>query len=242
MSSNVRKARARLTTATANIRLNRTIGGGRSDDEILKEDGYHDANDYWRDALSQEMEVSDFVRLLESRLLDPARTADERRGVTVPARMLIESSLREAIDNGEPWFIRGREGALKLQPRRASEWFMHRPLDQDRLPTTLRAFLESGNGAQTPAVMAKAGAIDKQPLHAPRRRGRKPVVLRRVTQEMLDAIARGEMTSAELEVKAEKVLSSQFKASRDTCRKARYAVLSRIVDNGILDNSSTNDN
>jgi hypothetical protein len=229
--SGVGNTRVRFIIATMKIRSNRTVGGGLSDDEILRCGGYHDPNEYWRDAMSQEMKVPDFVSLLEDHLLDPARTADEICGQIMPIRTLIESSLDEALDNGEPWFFRGRKGALKLHPRAAAAWMMRRTFEQDRVPATLRAFLEGENGRQSPEPVLKPNAVGQEPLHRSRQRGRKPIVLQRVKDEMIAAIDGGKLERTELKEMLEKTLAERFGASRDTCRKARDAVLSGIVEN-----------
>jgi hypothetical protein len=162
------KATVRFIIANSKIRGNRSAGLGlssekniseklrdewlgalaRADEEAIQQEGFVDWNDYWLVALSQEMTVPDFVRLLETHLSDPARLAAEIKQTAVPIRMLVMSSLREAFANDESWLFQARNGGRTLQdyrlrPREAAEWFLRRPLDKDKLPGTLRAFLES---------------------------------------------------------------------------------------------------
>lgn len=147
--SNIGDARVRFTNATMLIRSNRITGSLlRGDEEILKECGYRDANEYWDVALSEEMTVSDFVTLLEGHLLDPGRTADEIHGRAVRISGLVEDSLHNAWQNGENWFIGAKDAnsdftKSRVRPREAAMWLLGRPLHKDRLPATLCAYLEN---------------------------------------------------------------------------------------------------
>jgi len=139
----------RFTTATMKIRANRTAGLGQTDLEILQEHKFQNFDEYWLIAISQEMEMTEFIRLLEAHLLDPQGFADEVHQRRLPIGRLIEHSLNEAWENGETWFVgRGPQAEysplkLRLRPREAAEWILQRPLQRDRLPATLRAYLES---------------------------------------------------------------------------------------------------
>jgi hypothetical protein len=144
--ASVGDARVRLIIANGKIMANHTAGSGWSDEEIIRQEGFGDWNGYWKIALAQEMKVSDFVFLLETHMLDPDRTAREIKGAAITIRMLITSSLREAFENHESWLFQAKSGSEKLEdyrvrPREAAEWFLSRPLDRDRLPEKLRAFL-----------------------------------------------------------------------------------------------------
>jgi hypothetical protein len=61
-----------------------------------------------------------------------------------------------------------------------------------------------------------------------RRRGQKSKVLDRVKAEMHTAIREGRLTGEQLDALPEKAMESDYKASRDTCRRARAAVLEEI--------------
>jgi hypothetical protein len=146
-------ARVRFIIANSKIRGNRTVDPVWFDDEvimeIIRQAGFDDWTGYWTTALAQEMTASNFVFLLETHLLDPARMAAEIRGSVIPIRALIMSSLREAFENRESWLFQARGGSRNLEdyrvhPREAAEWFLRRPLDRDKIPATLRAFLDSG--------------------------------------------------------------------------------------------------
>lgn len=234
----------RFIKATAEIRANRTVGFGRADDEILRQNGFLDACEYWKVALAQEMEVPEFVRLLETHLLDPARTAEEISGAALPIEMSIVQSLQEAFENGEGWLFQPRSGgnglkSFRLRPREAAEWLLARPLDRDRVPDTLRACLELGGQCDLSIAPRAPGATAKEA--SPRKRGRKPEQISRVKLEMRAAIESGEMKPSDLEDVAEKRLETRFKASRDTCRKARTEVLLEYVENSNTDKLATND-
>jgi hypothetical protein len=60
--------------------------------------------------------------------------------------------------------------------------------------------------------------------HAARLRGRKPVKRREIEAKMRDDVAQG----VELQIRSEKQLVDQYGGSRDTCRKARDAVLASV--------------
>jgi hypothetical protein len=78
-------------------------------------------------------------------------------------------------------------------------------------------------------------AVNGFPDAAPRlrssKRGKRPAQLDRVKEKMRAAIAHGE----DIAGMKEEEMKARFDASRDTCRKARKAVLSEIVDNSIRD-------
>ena len=145
----------RFTTATMQIRGNRTAGLGRTDLEILKEHGFQNFDEYWFVAMSQEMELTEFIRLLEAHLLDPRGFADEVHQQRLSIGLFIEKSLREAWENGETWFVGRGQSEFKplksrLHPREAAEWILQRPLHRDRLPVTLCDFLTN----------SRAGGLD----------------------------------------------------------------------------------
>ena len=74
----------------------------------------------------------------------------------------------------------------------------------------------------------------KPPPHlrqAGNRRGRKPTKLEQVKQAMRRDLSQG----SELRNMREKELAAKYGVSRDTARKARNAVVSKIVDDSILD-------
>jgi hypothetical protein len=164
----IASAKVRFIIANSKIKGIRSAGLGLSDEknisekhrdewlgalaqageEAIRQEGFADWNHYWLVALSQEMTVPDFVFLLETHLLDPAQLAAEIKRTAVPLRTLVMQSLREAFENNESWLFQARNGGRTLQdhrlrPREAAEWFLRRPLDQNKLPDTLRAFLES---------------------------------------------------------------------------------------------------
>ena len=175
---------AKFITATARILASRTAGvwhvedlkiwndlgpdGARrvSDLNILNEVGFADFNEYWSVALSQEVDVKDFIDLLYTHLIDPQQFADELHLQKLPLQMHITRSLREAQQNRENWFIGTSDDLMKLRlhPRKAAQWLLQRPLYADRVPLTLRDFLNGVEIASTlpkrpRATRTKVGAV-----------------------------------------------------------------------------------
>jgi hypothetical protein len=50
--------------AAMNIGINRQTGGGLSDEQVVKEVGFRDFNEYWQVELSEPMKISKFKLLL----------------------------------------------------------------------------------------------------------------------------------------------------------------------------------
>jgi DNA-binding GntR family transcriptional regulator len=63
------------------------------------------------------------------------------------------------------------------------------------------------------------------------KRGPKPETLQRVVEAMRCDIKSGQYTAASLGTMLEKNLAERYGVSRDTARKARAMVLSKIVEN-----------
>lgn len=82
--------------------------------------------------------------------------------------------------------------------------------------------LSSISGDQNSAPIAAANTDDQTIVQA--KRGPKPQVMPRVISEM------EKLAPAELERMPEEAMAATFGASRDTCRRARRQVLSKIVD------------
>jgi hypothetical protein len=174
MTTGKQSIRVRRVNATMMIRANRTVGNGYG--EIYVQAGFRDADEFWHDAMSQPMEATEFARLLESHLLDPARTADEIAGRVVRIKTLILKSLRFALKIHEPWFIvpRGSDGDpldlrnLMLRPREATQWALSIPEHSELVPPGLKAFLEArGPPAGLTSLPPRAAANDT-PGPAPR--------------------------------------------------------------------------
>jgi hypothetical protein len=79
-----------------------------------------------------------------------------------------------------------------------------------------------------------AKTLHQTPGSATRTRGPKPTKLEQVKQQMRRDL-QGELTRERLETMLEKELAEKYKASRDTARKARGAVLSEFVENSNRD-------
>jgi hypothetical protein len=74
------------------------------------------------------------------------------------------------------------------------------------------------------APAAKGGAAV-----APAKRGPRPALAARIEQRMLDDLKSGHVGREELAGWTEEALKAEYGASRDTCRKARKAALSKFV-------------
>lgn len=73
------------------------------------------------------------------------------------------------------------------------------------------------------------GPAEAAPAAAPRKRGPRPALAQGVERRMLDDLQSGHVTREELAGWTEEALKAQYGASRDTCRKARKAALSKFV-------------
>ena len=156
-------AKVRLEKATLRIRNNRISGLACDDEAILRECGYRDANEYWHVATSRGTKVSAFVALLESHLLDPQGVSDRVIWRTMPISALINAALSEAWADGEGWFIAAKGASddftkARLRPREAAMWLLRNPLYEDRVPATLRAYLENEQPARPASTHPKVAA------------------------------------------------------------------------------------
>jgi len=156
----------------------RTIGAVRNDDDICVEAGLEDANEFWTIALSSPMDVPSFAGLLARFFInpDPALNGGDLY------KLALQKDLRLARKIGEAWFITTENGEIWLDPRKAAEWLLLRPLSRDLLPESLKAFLESKDRnpatvvAPQPEKPRASTPIEDQPapeaVHARRSAGR----------------------------------------------------------------------
>ncbi|HLG85671.1 MAG TPA: hypothetical protein VKZ79_00575 [Alphaproteobacteria bacterium] len=144
-------ARVRFILATTAIRTNNTVARLHTDEEILADHGYRSTAEYWEAALSETMPATKFVDLLETHLTTPPRLALEIEGKTPRLGMLIAATIRQAAMSCESWLKRSAalpsiEGVTDLEqyhldPRDAALWLLKRPMDRDKLPLSLQAYL-----------------------------------------------------------------------------------------------------
>jgi hypothetical protein len=174
-ANNVGNAMVRFITATAKIHGNRTAGLGRNDSEIVIENGFQNLDDYWATAIgpNSKMGESEFARLLEGHLQDPAHFAKELNGQTPSLIMLIRHSLDVAFKNGEKWFFQpsdenGPPSERRVLVRAAAEWLLGEPLHADRVPASLRAYLLRAKSAE--ASPEEEEAVSANPPHRPKGR------------------------------------------------------------------------
>ena len=126
------------------------------------------------------------------------------------------------------------------------------PLDRDDLANarlrfwTLKRRREAQSNSDSIAgAGARSNAVGAENVSAPsalpranrisvaesgKKRGKKPTVLRRVMEAMRTDLAKGALTTDALEQMLEKSLEQKYDASRDTCRKARVALLAESAD------------
>ena len=138
-----------------------TTGQRWGDDErVLLEYGFDGFDAYWEAALAEPMTPADFAGLVTITHLHPARVADEHARRVARYEDVVETALKTAFDNGEPWFFRTPGGELRLRPMDAARWFLNNPRRRGDLPSSLASFLEgsprdgaqaAGSGAGLPA-------------------------------------------------------------------------------------------
>jgi hypothetical protein len=111
------------------------------------------------------------------------------------------------------------EGAIRTNPLRG------RTILGDKLDA-FEAFDALVEKTARKAIREQAEAT--LPKHAPRKRGRKPEVRDQVIAAMLADLRSGALTAEDLEAASETWLESQYKHSRDTCRRALDVALSEF--------------
>jgi hypothetical protein len=218
-------AMVRFDRATMAVRNARIIGSARDDETILKESGYRDANDYWQTAMSQTMRVPTFVWLLESHL----EVSDRTHWRQMPISALIRLALQEAWEAGENWFIaRGISDftRARLRPRDASLWLLSKPLYGDRVPATLRVYLEAGERpGRTASARPDVSAPPKgSQVRGGRSRERREQVKKILTNKFPPhgQPPGGRFTKALVNNINDELVAKGFnRVGKDTCRRAR---------------------
>ena len=187
--------------ATARIRFARENGSAACDEELVKQEGFRDMQEYWEAELSEPVTVWSFVELLAAH-----NAPADREG-----RYRYELEMREALAIAAKakyqWIIGTENDPLILDSRAAAIYLCTLQKREHLVPGTLKAFLKS-TGIKTAAVVRHI---------KPERRAPK-----------LDAVV-SKMKCCnlkELETMTEKTMATEYRASRDTCRKARDIVLS----------------
>jgi hypothetical protein len=131
--------RIREAFANQGIAGARLTGRDVSDDQIYREVGYRDANEYWRVVMSEPMEISSFVHLLKGYFFNPALDGCDQY------HLEIDAALHFASDIEEPWFIKVPNKEIMVHPRKAAEWLLSLPKRRHLLPPGLTEFLEFGD-------------------------------------------------------------------------------------------------
>jgi hypothetical protein len=181
-------------------------------------------------------------------------------------RYLYEDTINGLLDAGGPLRNSTRRGVAIIGPDNCARYVEGRLLGRllvregktrspffsmpDRILVLKDAVLNFALRRRLPPPSWWAGttsASKKEALDTPsatksvRKRGRKPIELQRVKEQMRRDISEGRQTPSSLNDMLEKELSGTYRVSRDTARKARIAVLSECVENSNCDKSSTND-
>ena len=207
------------------LSMNRGNNVENADELAFAEFGYANSGEYWKDKLSEPMKPEIYVNLMSNHLGQKLPSDIE------PSRSIM-NALELGRDTGEQWVL--EKETWWVDPLAAAQWMLSLPLRRHLVPATLASFLRG----DVPHRLRPALTLVE---HEPRKRGRRDVTLQRVVIAMKSLISEGIISKDELKNSTEKVLETKFGASRDTARKARNMVLSENVDNGISDNSSTND-
>jgi hypothetical protein len=215
------RERIRLEHALTEIAATRLTGRFHSLEEVVGELGYSSVGDFWDAALAKRMPAADFAHLLKSFCLTPALNS--------PAEQSFDLSIEHALSLGfqanEPWASHHLDRTL-VKPRETALWLLSMPSERGLVPDELREFLETAKSrSDPPRQKARIPLADRA-----RSRGPRPRQLPRVVNEM-----RASDQLSRLDAMTEEEMAASFKASRDTCRRARREVLS-VPNRGKLDN------
>jgi hypothetical protein len=207
---------ARRRSVLAIVRVSLAMEGdvGATGVSDIFEEAYGDRSgaDYWRSWIDSAERNDALARLLATHVAAEEIAARERPTLDAWAGLTIFGLRRKECEDA----VKGTE-AGRLQDRLAE---LNRNLNTQHLvPESLRAFLESSSRAHPASARPKRG--DSAP-HVTRPRGRRPKQLDRVVKEMRQAIHSGK----DIAEWTEASMQTDFKASRDTCRRARDIVLS----------------
>jgi Bacterial regulatory proteins, gntR family len=191
------------------------IANGLRIEEEIFQAAYGDprGQKYWESHLSERLSVDSIADLLSAHLQD--QDLEESKSAIV-------SALNYALTNSEIlWPLGGG-----LDPRYAAQWLLSMPKRAHLVPLSLRPLLSRQNSTST-NDMTPPGHLSR----AMGKRGPKPETLQRVVEAMRCDIKSGQYTAASLGTMLEKNLAERYGVSRDTARKARAMVLSKIVEN-----------
>jgi hypothetical protein len=194
---------------------------------------------YWEAHLSEAIPAAKLAHLLAVHLAENA----ERLSVWKSAILL---AIRDAAEAGERWFVGEAAPQLavnydatnfegiykaKVNPRPAVEWLLSKPKREHLVPESLRQHLRSSRRH----TITDAEAVPGRSPFSPRKRGRKPIKLEQAKQAMTRDLSQGQYSPTDLQRMLEKDLAVKYGVSRDTARKARDAVVPKIIAKSILD-------
>jgi hypothetical protein len=183
------------------------MGNGVSDEANVKKAGLR-MDEYREVALEELMPISSFRLLLATHFFEP--TLKEGGEVY---KLGMDHAIKIAILLDEKWILKVHNNEWMVHPRAAVEWLLSMRKNAHLVPESLKAFIEGGKNEPDVALPP----VDRKPV-APERKRQAPE---------LDRIV-GEMKSLprdKLEKMLQKEMAAAFKASRDTCQKARNLVL-----------------
>jgi hypothetical protein len=112
-------------------------------ENLRKEPGYSDEDEFWSDFVSEKMTAAEFVRTLAAFLPSTAPDPDDDMSGDE-----LEDSLALARKDGEPWFRDDPDdpprkyhdfARLSLDPRAAALWLLSKPMRRHLVPQGLGA-------------------------------------------------------------------------------------------------------
>jgi hypothetical protein len=134
-----------------------------------------------------------------------------------------------------PWFEVYLPDVLTIWPLKGAQPATESQTSQVAATARQPAAMSEPSAHEVPTGTATSGGIEESGTVAvsPVRRGRRAVRRERVRMAMLNDLRGGSLTVERLRGEKEEVLADEYKASRETCRKARQDALSVFVDRQI---------
>jgi hypothetical protein len=153
-----------LEIAAMRIGTNRLTGGGLSDEQVVKEVGFRDRNEYWQGELSEPMKISKFKQLLKRHFFNPQCTLDLYRlgpddRLDTPQRaddlynFDFDGAIKLAVQLDEKWILKIAGKDWMLHPREAALWLLTMPKRGHLVPESLATFIEGEQ--KKPEAVAK---------------------------------------------------------------------------------------
>jgi hypothetical protein len=195
--------RVQVRLAEIQITTNRLMGAASTDEDAVRQHDLAGLNEFWAIELSEPMPVGRFIHLLAGFNFDPGGEFD--LGLF---ELDLRSSIRFASDTAAASLIKIPGEEPMVRPEQLARALLAMPMRAHLIPVSLRTFLQKD---KPKAEEAKPKAPRAKPMTDP------------ILVEMR------KMDPADLRAIPKKNLSAKFKASEDTCRRARDTVLEEKV-------------